>query len=108
MKKIDIHPNTFKAILNYATSKDYKIMIDGKEYVWDRWYDGWKLESGILILKNAPNDVSQYIHLEAISDIEKGEDMRSISFKEGNISHILILVEHIHLTPLLNHVLSCF
>lgn len=108
MQKIDIHPNTFKAILNYATSKDYKIMIDGKEYVWDRWYDGLKLESGMLVLKNAPDDVSQYIHLEAISDIEKGEDMRSMRFKEGTISHILILVEHIHLTPLLNHVLSCF
>lgn len=82
MKKIDIHPNTFKAILNYATSKDYKIMIDGKEYVWDRWYDGWKLESGILVLKNAPDDVSQYIHLEAISDMMTFYIISFISFRK--------------------------
>lgn len=103
-----IHPNTLKEIFNYATSQGYRIIVDGMEYEWDRWYDGWKMESGMLRLKDKPEDVTNYIHFESIHDIRKGEDMRSITFKEGHINHLMILVEHVHLIPLLNHVLTCF
>lgn len=104
MQKNDIHPNLFKELLDYAVCKEMEIIIDGHPYEWDIWS-----EFGILKSSTSPDDVCTYIHLEELSDIQKGYDGRSITFIEGDgIEHTMVIKERKKTSELLHILLSCF
>lgn len=104
MNKNDIHPNLFKELLDYAVCKEMEIIIDGHPYEWDIWS-----EFGILKSSTSPDDVCTYIHLEEVTDIQKGIDGRSITFIEGDgIEHSMVIKERKKTSELLHILLSCF
>lgn len=95
MKSNDIHINLFRDILNFATYKDYSIMVDGDIFYWDRFNQSDVLSNG-----------DENIYLGDITFIQKSLDGRAIHFKENDIEHLLILKENKPVSHILNEIFT--
>lgn len=101
MNAKSIHPCMLRHLLNHSVAMDYKIEIDGREYLWDSMDQSSTLRSKELL-----GDGRDYVHIEDETVYNRSLDDRGIIFEDETGRHLISIIERKNMRKLLHAVLT--